>query len=204
MNTDIALTRINRLSDLVFASSMTILVLLLEFPTEEDLMTQKTFEEYLTLAAPRLYLFLITFIVVAIYWVKDVEQFKYIQSTNGTHTWLQLISLAFLVLLPWANGLLEIKPENITVRILYCADIFFIGFFSFLAWNYASGKAQLTTPNLDAKVIFNLKESNITEPIIALIAMATAFVLPNLFDYSFILIPFLYMASKKIKARLQR
>jgi uncharacterized membrane protein len=204
MSINVALTRLNRLSDLVYASSMTILIMLLEFPTKEDLLTTKSFESYLLKALPRLYLFVVTFVVVAIYWAKDVEQFKYIKETNGTHTWLQLGSLAFLVLLPWTNGLLEIQPTNVAVQIIYCADIFLIGFLSFTAWYYASKKAKLTTDDLTPEVTFNLLESNITEPIIALIAIVVSLIQPAYFDFTFILIPLLYMAHKKIKARRQK
>lgn len=189
---------------MVYASSMTILILLLEFPSKEDLLTSNSFENYLLEALPRLYLFVVTFAVVAIYWMKDVEQYKYIKQTNGTHMWLQLGSLAFLVLLPWTNGLLEINPTNVAVQIIYCVDIFLIGFLSFSAWYYAAKKVSLTTNELTPEITFNLLESNITEPIVALIAIVVSLIQPDYFDLTFILIPLLYMAHKKIKARRQK
>jgi uncharacterized membrane protein len=198
---DISLQRLNRMSDLVFASAMTILILLLKLPTEAQLSSHESFELYLDESLPRLYLFLVTFLVVAIYWVKDVGQFKHILKTNGTHTWMQLGSLVFLVLLPWTNALLEINPENINVRIIYCVDIFLIGFFSSLAWYYASKNHRLINPEIEEKLIKDIQEINLTEPIVALIAILVAIFLPNLFALSFILIPLLYILQKKLRSK---
>lgn len=198
---DISLQRLNRMSDLIFASAMTILILLLKFPSEDQLKSYESFELYLDESLPRLYLFLVTFLVVAIYWVKDVGQFKHIISTNGTHTWLQLGSLVFLVLLPWTNALLEIKPDNINVRIIYCLDIFLIGFFSSLAWYYASKNHRLVTSKIEKKLINHILEVNLTEPAVALIAIAAAIFFPNLFSLTFILIPLLYVLQKKLRAK---
>jgi uncharacterized membrane protein len=198
---DISLQRLNRMSDFVFASAMTILILLLKLPTEDQLISSESFELYLDESLPRLYLFLITFLVVAIYWVKDVGQFKHITKTNGTHTWLQLGSLVFLVLLPWTNSLLEIKPDNINVRIIYCVDIFVIGFFSSLAWYYASKNHRLINPKVEKTIVKNIQEINLTEPIVALIAIAVAIFFPYLFSLTFILIPLLYILQKKLRSK---
>jgi uncharacterized membrane protein len=198
---DNSLQRLNRLSDFVFASAMTILILLLKFPTEDQLVSHEAFELYLDESLPRLYLFLITFLVVAIYWVKDVGQYKHIIKTDGTHTWLQLGSLVFLVLLPRTNSLLEINPENLNVRIIYCVDIFLVGFFSSLAWYYASKNQRLTNTEIEKKLISDIQEENITEPVVALIAILVAFFFPGLFSITFILIPLLYILQKKLRAR---
>ena len=53
---DIALKRLNRISDLVFAAAMTIMILLFQLPTEDDLSTKESFELYLGEAFPTLIL----------------------------------------------------------------------------------------------------------------------------------------------------
>jgi uncharacterized membrane protein len=200
---DIPLQRLNRMSDLVFASAMTILIFLLKLPTEAQIDSKATFELYLDESLPSLYLFLITFLVVAIYWVKDVGQFKHITTTNGTHTWLQLGSLVFLILLPWTNSLLEIKPDNLNVRIIYCLDIFLIGLFSSIAWYYASKNHRLVNADIDKKQIFEILEVNLTEPAVALIAIIVVLFFPGFFSITFILIPLLYILQKKIRSKLK-
>jgi len=200
---DIALKRLNRISDLVFAAAMTIMILLFQLPTEDDLSTKESFELYLGEAFPTLIFFLITFTIVTIYWVKDVGQFKYIQRTDNTHTWLQMGSLAFLLLLPWTNALLEINPDHLTVRILYCLIIFMTGLFSSLAWHYASKNNRLVDKDLDKKQVFTILEINLTEPIVALIAIFIAILWPDFFMLSFILIPLLYSLQKKIRHKIK-
>lgn len=199
---NIPLSRLSRLSDLLFAASLTILIMLMELPSEADLSSREAFELYLDNSIPRLTLFIITFIIVAIYWVKDVGQFKYIQKTDGTHTWLQLGSLAFLMILPWTNALFEINPDHLGVRIIYSIDIFLIGLFSSLAWIYASKNHRLINKELEKKEILQILEANLTEPIVALIAIGIAFVWPDFFTSSFILIPLLYGLQKKVRQRL--
>jgi uncharacterized membrane protein len=200
---DNTLQRLTRMSDLIFASAMTILILLLQFPTAEQIDSSDAFELYLDESLPRLYLFMVTFLIVAIYWVKDLEQFKYVIKTNNRHIWFQLGSLVFLILLPWVNSLLEIKPENINVRIIFCIDIFFIGFFSSMAWHYASKNHRLIKTETDHLLINEIRSSNFAEPIVALVAIIAALFLPSLFNLTFILIPILFIIQKKIRTRLK-
>jgi uncharacterized membrane protein len=200
---DNTLQRLTRMSDLIFASAMTILILLLQFPTAEQIDSSEAFELYLDESLPRLYLFLVTFLIVAIYWVKDLEQFKYVIKTNNRHIWFQLGSLVFLILLPWVNSLLEIKPENFNVRIIYCIDIFFIGVFSSFAWHYASKNHRLIKTETDQLLINEIRSSNFAEPIVALVAVIAALFLPSMFNLTFILIPVLFIVQKKIRTRLK-
>jgi len=58
---DNTLQRLTRMSDLIFASAMTILILLMQFPTAEQIDSSDAFELYLDESLPRLYLFMVTF-----------------------------------------------------------------------------------------------------------------------------------------------
>lgn len=201
---DVSLQRLNRLSDLVFASSMTILILRFRLPSEEQIASPELFEKYFNDSLPSIYLFIITFAFVAIYWVKDVDQFKYVVRTNTVHTWLQLASMAFLVLLPWVNALQEINPENTAVRILYCLDLFLVGFFSSLVWEYASHKHRLIDPGLQKAMIDDIRLNNLSEPFVALVAIIAALWKPSLYEITFILIPILFIVQKGLRERLKK
>ena len=125
---DNTLQRLTRMSDLIFASAMTILILLLQFPTAEQIDSSDAFELYLDESLPRLYLFMVTFLIVAIYWVKDLEQFKYVIKTNNRHIWFQLGSMVFLILLPWVNSLLEINQKILMLELFFALTFSLSGF----------------------------------------------------------------------------
>lgn len=199
---NLSLQRLNRLSDFVYASAMTILVLMLKFPTAEEIENNEMFEGYLLDALPRLYLFVITFITVAIYWMKDLDQYKHIVDTDTGHMWYQILSLAFVVLLPWSNALMEIKPELFAVRLFYGLDILLIGVFSYLGWRTATDERKFVTDEVSNETISKIRRDALSEPIIAVIAIIAALIRPEFFDYVFILIPLTFILQKQIKSKV--
>ena len=81
------LKRLWNMTDLIFALGMTLMVLTIELPRIGEEMSDKQVTSELFKQLENMFIYLITFIIMAIYWVKNVDHGKYLQNTSisGTH-----------------------------------------------------------------------------------------------------------------------
>ncbi len=91
--------RIAAFSDGVFAFAVTLLVLQLEVPKSGDLAHE------LTALWPFFISFVISFFVIASYWVSHHRLFALIERYDGRLIWLNFLELFFIVLLPFTASL---------------------------------------------------------------------------------------------------
>lgn len=144
------ISRIEALSDGVFAIAMTLLVLDIkvpggEFQTETELITA-----FLALL-PKFLAYLLGFMTLGIFWVGHSMQYKFINKTDRHLTWMSIFFLMFISLLPFSTAFLS---EHIHFRFavgLYWLNIFLAGVTLLIHWNYAC-KNNLHDESVDAVV----------------------------------------------------
>jgi TMEM175 potassium channel family protein len=183
------LKRLFTITDLIFASGMTLMVLTIELPAVNEEMSDSEVTSELLLQVKNMFIYLITFIIMAIYWVKNVDQSRYLCKTSTQHLMYSLIYFAFILLLPFANQMMSVFPDNFSIRAFYSIDMFLAGIFSFFAWSYASNDHRLIQMDVDHETIKSVKIDILTEPLIGLLAMLMAFFKPMLWDITFLAIP---------------
>ena len=86
---EIPLKRVQLLADLIFATSMTIMVLNFDMPTDAEIDTEADLLNYFRNQCEALLTYAISFLLVFIYWMKHLEHFSYIKETSSGHVWLQ-------------------------------------------------------------------------------------------------------------------
>lgn len=201
---EIPLARVQILIDVIFASAMTLMVLSFKMPDTGREWTNKEIFAYLQGQLKFFAIFLVTLAVIAVYWLKHLEHFSFLKSTSQLHLWLQLFYIGFLVLLPFTNNFTIHFPDNRASQFLYCGNMFFIGFFSVLSWNYATKNHRLVDPRLDKNIIKTLRDEALVEPAIALLALPAAFVSAELSRGVLLLIPAIFVIQKKWEARKRK
>jgi uncharacterized membrane protein len=200
-NEDIVTMPINRLailSDVIFALAMTSMLFAIDLPTKEDVTNTKELLTYLENRPPGTIIFLLSFLLVAIYWFKHLERFQYYKKTNTTHQWIEIGFLAFLMLVPLMNTWTMVLPELPIPLTAYSLMMFFVGFFAFLSWNYATKKKELVSADLSMDIIRNIKHESLVEPIIALVSIGMAWIKPILWDITLFMIPVFFILQKRI------
>ncbi len=194
------LKRLWNMTDLIFALGMTLMVLTIELPRIGEEMSDKQVTYELFKQLENMFIYLITFIIMAIYWVKNVDHGKHLQKTSTSHLMYSLLYFAFILLLPFANQMMSVFPDNFSIRAFYSIDMFLAGVFSFLAWSYATHDHRLVSSELDQGTITQIKKDLLTEPVIGLVAMLMAWVKPLLWDLTFLAIPvFFFFRNKWMK-----
>ena len=141
---------------------------------------------------------LITFGVLAFYWIDHVKHFSYYKKTNEIHLGLYLIYLMFLFIVPYSNALTMYFPDNSIIKAWYSLNIFLIGLFSFFSWVYATHKNQLVDDELEEQIINKIKITASIEPIVALFTIFVALVNQSLWDISWLSAVILYLIADRL------
>lgn len=171
----VPLARVQLLTDALFALSMMVILLQIDYPDPSVVVTDEQILAFLKTQQPAIEVFAITFILVAIYWVKHLEHFGFIREIDYRLLWLQLGFLLFLVMLPVMNAYAVLYPLNRTVFINYCIVLLGMGFFSAASWRYATKGGLLLNPGTDPEVVQNFWLDALIEPTAAAAAIAIAF-----------------------------
>ncbi len=191
--------RLRFLADIIFATAMTIMILNIEIPGAGEITDTKELATFLFKQLNSMWVFFISFIIIAVYWMKHLEHFSATLVVNQTFIWFQLLFLVSIMLIPFWNTYIESFPENIALRVFLSINMVLIGVFSFLSYNYAANpKHRLLHDSVADETIRDTKRQILTEPAIAILAAGLVYVNPILWDLAFILVPLLFMARKKL------
>lgn len=133
-----SLERLAALSDGLFAFAMTLLVLDLRVPAMEAIHSEHELRSALVALAPRLLMYLTSFLTLGIFWNGQQTQLNYLARADRDFTWLHLTFLAGVTLMPFSTQLLAEFIQYRTALLGYWFNIFFLGLMLYISWRYAS------------------------------------------------------------------
>src|SRR5271157_1601772 len=119
--------RLAALSDGVFAVAMTLLVLDLRAPAAEVIHSEHDLWHALLPLAPRLLMYMMSFMTLGIFWVGQQTQLNHLQRSSRSLTWIHLAFLFVVTVTPFSTALLA---EHIAYRVAllqYWFNIFLLG-----------------------------------------------------------------------------
>lgn len=146
-------TRIEALSDGVFAVAMTLLIIDLRVP---ELPSEPTFGALATAVAtlwPHFVSYAVSFLIVGLYWVSHQLLFDLIRRSDRGLLWINIIFLLFVVVIPFSTALLGRYPGNHFAILFYGANLILVGVALQTLWTYATTKHRLVDPALEAQTI---------------------------------------------------
>jgi uncharacterized membrane protein len=129
--------RLAALSDGLFAVAMTLLVLDLKVPAAHAITTDGALLSALGELAPRLLIYLMSFLTLGIFWVGQQTQLSHFARSDRHLTWIHLAFLFAISLTPFSTALMA---EFITLRtalLLYWLNILAFGALLLASWRYA-------------------------------------------------------------------
>ncbi|MEM1367147.1 MAG: TMEM175 family protein [Cyanobacteria bacterium P01_H01_bin.15] len=192
------LERLKRLSDGIFLLAMMLMVLQFDLPELAEKLSASQLREFLRSELTALYIYFLTFILIAFYWLSHTHQFKFFVKTDGVHTWLTLFSLMFVVLVPYTNDLSTLYPLNSDIQIFYSINLFLVGIFSWLSWCYGSVNHRLVSPELPPSEAQFISIESLIEPILCLLSIGASLLNPGYWEWTFyLIIPAYLLLSRK-------
>ncbi|HZS01513.1 MAG TPA: TMEM175 family protein [Chloroflexota bacterium] len=144
--------RIAAFSDGVFAIAITLLVLNLRIPDLPSDAPSEVLLRDLIADLPNLKAYVLSFLVVGLFWVTHHRVFSYIRRYDTLLIWLNLCLLLFVCVLPYPTAMLGRFGGAIPVRI-YACTLAAVSLFQVAIWWYATGRGRLVDPDLSPAVV---------------------------------------------------
>jgi uncharacterized membrane protein len=134
--------RIEALSDGIFAFAATVLVLDFRSPEPSDVHSEAELLSSLLASSHRLMPWLLSLLTLGIFWVAQQTQLSQLARSNRDLTWLHLMFLAIVTVLPFTTRLLADFFTYRTAFLIYWANLALLGVAVYVTWAY-SERAKL-------------------------------------------------------------
>lgn len=135
--------RLAALSDGIFAVAMTLLVLDLRIPVEQAIHGERQLLAALAALAPRLVMYLMSFLMLGIIWVGQQTQLNYLARSDRHLTWIHLGFLFAVTMMPFSTILLASYPRLRGALLVYWFNLFLLGLLLYASWGYATRRGLL-------------------------------------------------------------
>lgn len=134
--------RIIAISDAVFGVAMTLLVLEIKVPEFEggEIELARAFFHLM----PKFLVYFLSFMTAGIFWMGQSAQFAYIEKSDRNLSWINLLYLLFVSVLPFTTAFLGDHINHLFPIGLYWLNIFLLGSVLYINWNYAEKHDLIT------------------------------------------------------------
>ena len=182
--------RLQSLTDGIFAFDMTLLVLNLILQVPANLPPETQLNDLLWKQSQAFYNYVLSFILLAIFWMIHTQQFHVIKGTTRMHTWINLTVMLFVVLIPFSTSVMADYPHDTVANVLFSLNMFIVGMLYYFNWSYASSdKHRLIEPDVNEQAITVAKRRGLMVPFVSIIALIVAVIAPEYTGLCFLLIP---------------
>ena len=167
--------RILALSDGVFAIAITLLILEIAVPPATG---DADLSKALLGLWPRYLAYILSFVVIARFWVTHHLAFRLIARYDAGLVWLNLLLLMFVAFLPFPTAVLGEHNGSPPAAVLYGAAVALTGAASAGYWWYASGRGRLLRPDVGRARIRALRARGLSGPVFFALTLPIAVFAP--------------------------
>ena len=191
-------TRIAAFSDSVFAFAATLLVLNIKIP--EVLPTELTTElpRQVLHLWPQLLSYMMSFVIVGIYWVAHHVMFHHIKRSDRVLLWLNIAFLMFIAFIPFPTGLISRYGAVQTAVVVYAGTLTVTGVLLETLWWYATRGHYLVEKDLADRVVRLGTIKTIIAPCVYALSIAVSFLSPKLCIIFFVAVPAFYIFPSRL------
>ncbi|MHB8604768.1 MAG: TMEM175 family protein [Thermoplasmatota archaeon] len=172
--------RLETLADGVFAIAMTLLVFDLKVPDASAIHNGGDLAAALWSIRSNLVTFVMSFIVMGIYWVGHHNMFSNFRRVDRPFLWLNIGFLFLIALLPFTTAVLGQFYVYQPAVALYGVHLVAVGGMFFVILGYATRGKRLVDADFDANIARYAKRRILIAPTFALLAILVSFVSPTL------------------------
>ena len=145
--------RLEALTDGVFAIVMTLLVLEVSIPEIAHQSLQAELPRRLLELWPKLYSYVLSFIVLGILWSIHHLSFHSNKRGNNVLVWLNIIFLMFVALIPFSTSLIGNYGTEQLSLVIYPSNVLLALVMRLIIWTYATGKYRLVDSDINPRVV---------------------------------------------------
>jgi len=160
---DEGIGRILALSDGVFAIAITLLIIAIAIPAATS---DAGLPDALLELWPRYLAYVLSFLVIARFWVTHHLAFRLIARYDATLVWLNLLLLMLVGFLPFPTAVLGEHIGSPAAAVLYATSVCLAGAASAAYWWYASGRGNLLRPDVGRARVRALRARGLSGPVL--------------------------------------
>ncbi|MDQ2840266.1 MAG: TMEM175 family protein, partial [Acidobacteriota bacterium] len=192
--------RVEAFSDGVFSIAITLLVLELAIP-ESRSPSPPPLEPALIALWPSYLTYVLSFLIIGIYWANHHYIFRFYKRTNHVFNLLNILFLLTISFLPFPTAVLsryvEIEKYATTAVMFYAFALRLPAFAFFLMWAYASSRYRLIDRRLQPRFVQHLTRQYAASIVIYAGALCAAYFSYRLGLAICIILTFLYLLPSK-------
>ena len=183
----LGLERLIFFSDAVFAIAITLLTLEIRLPPVEGSLSDAQLLRTLLAIWPRYLGYIISFLVIGIFWIGHHRKFSYIRRYDRNLLLINLLLLMAVAFIPFPTTVIS-EYGNRTATIFYALSITLVGLLSTALWAYATHRQRL----VDARLTPQQKQREMLRSLLMsgvfLLSIGIAFIHADAAKFSWLLI----------------
>ena len=178
--------RLESFVDAVFAVAITLLVLDLVVPALPH--SNVAIIAYLDSLLPKFVGYFLAFFLLAILLNIHNRQFKNLEYADQNLWWLNIVFLAFIVLVPFVTSIWTEYGDTTIGVLFFHFNMLISGIILYFIWAYAKNHKYLLRKDITSRTISIITYRNLAIPIASIIAIGLAFFTPILSNVAYALI----------------
>lgn len=192
--------RVEALTDGVFAIATTLLVLNVAVRSG---LPHSEFLAALRAIGPKVLAYVVSFMVIAVYWIGHHNQFFWIRHVDRTQIWITTFFLMAIAFIPFSTSLIADYPREVLAVGIYGTNVMLAGLALLVHWRYAAGPGKLVPQPMDQRLSDVTSRRILFGIVFYAVATLVAFVSP-IGVVLFAGLPLLYMRSSEIDREIKR
>lgn len=203
MSSAITTARIETLADGVFAIVMTLLAFDIRTPVQEQV-DQLGLLAALGQLAPNLLSYVITFVILGVFWVGHHNQYFYIRRADRTLLWINIFFMMAVALLPFSAGVFSRYGQDSVAIIVYNLNLILAEVILFIHWWYATRDNHLLSQEIEPNVRHLVYRRILTPAALYLVAIGVSLLSVELSVIIDILVPIAYVLPNRVDRLFRR
>jgi uncharacterized membrane protein len=174
--------RLESLSDGIFSTVMTVLVLSLSVPIiASRTIASENSQLALSLRGlvPDILSYVISFAILGAFWIRHHSMFAYVTTVNRTLLWLNIVFLMTIGFIPFSTALLGRYPLLELSLVIYGLNLVGTSVSSQVLWIYSARSRLIARDSMDEEIISKINNRMTLGPIAYIIAIAISFYDPT-------------------------
>jgi len=194
--------RLEALIDGIFAVALTLLVLDIKLPEGESFASNDELWGRILGLERHFAIYVISFVVIGMYWISHHIQFHFIRYTDRRLIWLNMFFLLLISFVPFATDLMGDHKDLVLPCEIYGVTLLVLSGFSFLHLDYLSRHRYLATHELTPEVVILIKRRILLFTLIPLTSMVVAFYSTHIAVYSYLLLVLAHFFTGPVDDRI--
>jgi len=191
------LDRLNALSDGVIAIVLTLLVLGIDLPEHHDFSVEGLVS-FLGKVEYQVTVYAVSFVLIGSYWIQHNVMFHFFRFGCRGLTWLNLLFLFELTLLPFTTKLIGTYRNEPLPLVVYGGVHILCGCTLAYMWWYANRLAPIVWPRIDRAIARSMLRRILSGPVVSLVAIGAAFINARLAHVVFLTMPFFHLSHQSV------